>query len=116
MKQYFYIPIQHEALLTIAVNDWINSGGWIIIQGVYKPNETPLQGNSTVVSVDRNHNQSNIAYSVNDLSNNNLNLIGFCLEGNVQEQSPEYYQMLIQLEGVVEFINPDDYLQYINNL
>jgi hypothetical protein len=116
MKQYIYIPFAHEAILTAAITQWVAAeGAWIIIQGVYKSGAF-VAGNSTVFAVMRDGTHVAIKKSVTDFEGQNKTIMGFGLEGNVQELAPEDYAILMQLQGVEAFDNADDYREFINSL
>lgn len=117
MKQYFYIPLEHETILTEAVNEWVSSPnfGWTIIVGIYKPTLIDRLGNSTVVNVLRKDRQLvNITYTFTDLQSNLQGLIAFCLEGDLDFYAPDFKAIIITLNGVEEFDTSEDYLNYIN--
>ena len=101
MKQYFYIPIAHEAILTQAVDEWTSAPnyGWTIITGVYLPTLVDRQGDSTVVNVLRAGRQVvNIPYTITDFNTTTMQgLVAFALEGDLDLYAPDFKAILLTL-------------------
>ncbi len=119
MKQYFYIPLEHEGVLTLAVNDWISAPnyGWTIIIGVYESTLINRLDNSTVVNVLRKDREIiNIPYTlpINHTTSTMQGLTAFCLEGDLDLYAPDFKAILLTLNGVQVFNTAEEYLNYIN--
>ncbi len=121
MKQYFYIPLAHEAILTVAVDDWTSAPnfGWTIITGFYLPTSIEREGNSTVVNVLRQDRQVvYIPYTIQPsiFAPTLQGLHAFCLEGDLDYYAPEFKAILMSLEGVKAFDSAEAYLNYIASI
>ena len=119
MKQYFYIPRQHEELLANVVNIWTSAPnyGWTIIVGVYQPAEVFEMGNSLVKNVLRVDRQEVlIPYGIAEVwlgQENIKGLVGFCLEGDLDFYAPDFKAILQTLPNVKIFDTSKEYLEYI---
>lgn len=117
MKQYFYIPMSHEALLTQVVNEWTSAPnyGWTIITGFYLPTEIDRQGNSPVVNVLRAGRQVvEIPYTQQASQFTTMQeLTAFCLEGDLDLYAPDFKVLLLTLSGVRAFDTAEEYLEFI---
>lgn len=141
MKQYYFIPIEHEVTLATYINIWTSppNNGWTIITGVYKKVESSIKkGNCLIKNVLRKDKlKQDIYYDIknNDLSislleevdeklkdnkkeinkekeKKELELIGFCLEGDLDLYTIEFKEQILQLSGVMIFNNNIDYLEW----
>jgi len=111
MKRYFYIPIEHEEILTQAIDYWNQNGEYSILTGVYISRGKIIAGESTVKS--KNILQEIVTYPYT-FENNNL--IGFCLEGYLEEVAPYFYDMICGLPDIMQFETNIEYLEFEKTL
>lgn len=119
MKKYFFLPKYYESLLAKDLTAFLQENrGFTIVTGVYKEFEGIITNENTLVSaklitgtiqfVKRNYQ--------NFFNKKKYDLIGFCLEGDLETFAPEYYAKILTLPDIKIFDNSIDYLNYINSL
>ena len=106
MELFYYVPLAHENLLADAVKQWTEAPNfsWTIITGIYKPLENPHiyeQENSLVSNVLREGRvKQAIPYRIKDMEENELHLIAFCVQGDLEKYMPDFRRELVKCEGV----------------
>jgi hypothetical protein len=123
MKQYFYIPKVYEVALSTDINNYLNadSSNYSIVVGVYETTQETIDtSNSLVVSRLVN---SELQYIKNGFENTNFNqetikkkLIGFILEGDLQNNFPAFYNQILALPDCLIFDTNTDCLTFLNSI
>jgi hypothetical protein len=115
MDRYFFIPIKYEQELTLALNDWNQNKEFSILTGVYRKSLTYTDGVSTVIS--RNILGENVTFDYSYHEGEEFyTLIGWCLEGYLQEVAPDYYAYICTLSDIQKFETNIEYLEYIKTI
>ena len=123
MKQYFYIPKSYEVALANDINNYLNanSTNFSIVTGVYETTQETIDtSNSLVVSRLVN---SELQYIKNGFEYTNFNqetvkkkLIGFILEGDLQNNFPAFYEQILNLPDCLIFDTNIDCLTFLNSI
>lgn len=119
MKQYFYIPRQYEPLMISSLENYFLDGGdFSIITGVYKEFTGVVDAtNNPVYSKLRTGEISNIINGFEDsIQNKKFELVGYCMEGNFQDDLPAIYSQIQSLQGCLIFDTAEEYLQFIQTI
>jgi hypothetical protein len=116
MIQYIFIPKTHEALLANAVQEWLkNPNAWTVITGEYQECTTFDDSISPVVNRTLNGDVQYIKNGFESLfTGQKFQLIGFCVEGDLQCYTPTFYAELLNLSDVLMFNSVSEYRNAIN--
>ena len=118
MKKYYYFPKSYEEDIREKEDMWLSMKptGYIIVTGVYSKSLNPLNDTKSLVY------NKNILNEINFISNgfvseNNevFELIGYCLEADLQTYSPQWQALIDSYEDVKQFNTSEEYLEFINN-
>jgi len=117
-KEYYFIPKVYETQLALGCNQWaLDPTSWLIIRGVFKPTDTLNNTATTVFSIDRDTQvKTYIPNGHTDFMGNVVGLMGFVLEGDLDELAPEYEAQLAELSGVYQTTDNQEFIDYIATL
>ncbi len=123
------MPLIHETVLTnFLVSYTEGNNKRTIVSPVYKPNDTFIQGVSTVfnrtqpllgqeVGILQEFPYSIIVPILGEVESNQIKtLVGFTLKGDIESVYPQAYQYMTALQGVFVCDNSNDFIEFLNKL
>ena len=116
MVKYYFIPEFFEELFAELVQQFLKTNEYSCISGIYKISETIKDGNSSVVSKNILGELNYFSYNVLNENNENMLLIGYCLEADLTLFNPEYQILINQYPEIKKFNSETDYLNFIKNI
>jgi hypothetical protein len=119
MQNYYYIPKQHEIALLDAIGDWSPSqSDESVICGVHL-SEGKVYWNTIIYSINRDNEVSLLPYNpdvFSVFSINPIELLAYTLQSDLSLYEPSFKSILMSLEGVLEFVEVEDYQNHLNTL
>jgi hypothetical protein len=119
MKKYIFLPKSYEQELANDLVNFLNEGGrFTIVTGVYKKFDNVVTNNNTLVSSKLI--TGDIVFIKQDyedvFTKTKYEIIGFCLEGDLQRFALKYYEKLLTLNDVIMFDTAESYLDYVKKI
>lgn len=120
MNSFIFLPKIYELEIREAIDNYLISNSVVIIKGVYK-NRQYLEINTPVNSLVYDKNLlGGISFIKNDFfdvfEQNFKELLGFCLEGDLEQETPELFEIIKSKNDCFIFYNSNEYLDFENNI